>query len=250
MELGRESTSLLYPNGKKILEPDVWYAAVGQCFFSLSTGFGPIIMFSSYNPFRHNVYKDALIISLLDTFTSLLAGFTIFAILGNLATESGLEVEDVVKSGPGLAFISYPDAIAKFDWVPQLFAVLFFLMLFTLGVGSATSLTGGIITIACDQWPHLKRWHVTATVCLAGLFVGLIYVTPGGQFMLTLVDYFGANFVIYVMATLEVIGVAWCYGLNRFCRDIEFMLNIKIGFYWKFCWGFFCTCGSHCNFTL
>ena len=33
--------------------------------------------------------------------------------------------------------------------------------------------------------------------------------------MLTLVDYFGANFVIYVMATLEVIGVAWVYGLNN-----------------------------------
>lgn len=25
----------------------------------------------------------------------------------------------VVKGGPGLAFISYPDAIAKFDWLPQ-----------------------------------------------------------------------------------------------------------------------------------
>ena len=55
----------------------------------------------------------------MDTFTSLLAGFTIFAILGSLAVSSGIEVEEVVKSGPGLAFISYPDAIAKFDWVPQ-----------------------------------------------------------------------------------------------------------------------------------
>ena len=34
-----------------------WYAAVTQCFFSLSVGFGPIVMFSSYNPFRHNIYR-------------------------------------------------------------------------------------------------------------------------------------------------------------------------------------------------
>jgi solute carrier family 6 amino acid transporter-like protein 5/7/9/14 len=55
----------------------------------------------------------------MDTFTSLLAGFTIFAVLGNLAYELGVDVEDVVQAGNGLAFISYPDAIAKFDWVPQ-----------------------------------------------------------------------------------------------------------------------------------
>lgn len=58
----------------------VWYAAVDQAFFSLSVGFGVIIMLASYNDFRHNVYRDATIISFADTFTSLLAGFTIFAI--------------------------------------------------------------------------------------------------------------------------------------------------------------------------
>ncbi len=35
----------------------VWYEAVTQCFFSLSVGFGPIITFSSYNSFRHPIYR-------------------------------------------------------------------------------------------------------------------------------------------------------------------------------------------------
>lgn len=156
----------------------------------------------------------------MDTFTSLLAGFTIFAILGSLAHELNVDVTIVAKSGPGLAFVSYPDAISKFDWVPQLFAVLFFMMLFTLGVGSATSLAGGIITIICDQFPNFKRWQVTTAVCVLGFGAGLIYVTPGGQFMLTLVDYFGANFVIYVMAIVEVAAVSWVYGLNNVCQVI------------------------------
>ena len=56
----------------------------------------------------------------MDTFTSFLAGMTIFSILGNLAYESGMNVTDVVGgAGPGLAFVSYPDAIAKFNVVPQ-----------------------------------------------------------------------------------------------------------------------------------
>ena len=46
-------------------------------------------------------------------------GFTIFSVLGNLANELNVPIETVIKSGQGLAFISYPTAIAKFDYVPQ-----------------------------------------------------------------------------------------------------------------------------------
>lgn len=49
-----------------------------------------------------------------------MAGFTIFGILGNLAHELGTDdITKVVRGGTGLAFISYPDAIAKFTVLPQ-----------------------------------------------------------------------------------------------------------------------------------
>lgn len=48
-----------------------------------------------------------------------MAGVTVFAILGNLSYESGKPIEDVVQGGLGLAFVSYPEAISKFDTVPQ-----------------------------------------------------------------------------------------------------------------------------------
>ena len=135
----------------------MWYAAVTQSFFSLSVGFGTLTTYSSYNKFRHKTDKDALIISFADTFTSLLAGTVIFSILGHLAHELDLPVEKVVKTGAGLAFVSYPSALAKFDFLPQLFSVLFFLMLVTLGLGSATGLLTGIITVFCDLWPEKNK---------------------------------------------------------------------------------------------
>ena len=112
------------PQWSELLNLKVWYAAVTQSFFSLSTGFGALITYSSYNGFRHNSYRDALIISLADTLTSLLAGFVIFSILGNLASELGVPVDSVVKSGTGLAFISYPTALAKFDVLPQVGSII------------------------------------------------------------------------------------------------------------------------------
>ena len=62
------------PQWGELLNIKVWYAAVTQSFFSLSVGFGALFTYSSYNGFSHNVYRDALIISFTDTFTSLLAG--------------------------------------------------------------------------------------------------------------------------------------------------------------------------------
>merc|ERR1719319_742066 len=75
------------PQWEKLLEPGVWYAAVTQSFFSLSIGFGSLVTYSSYNKFSHNTNRDALIISFADTFTSLLAGTVVFAILGNMSYE-------------------------------------------------------------------------------------------------------------------------------------------------------------------
>jgi solute carrier family 6 (neurotransmitter transporter, glycine) member 5/9 len=65
----------------------------------------------------------------MDTFTSLLAGFTIFSILGNLAYEKNVDISEVVGGGSGLAFISYPETIAKFEHVPQVGKYNFYYLL-------------------------------------------------------------------------------------------------------------------------
>lgn len=50
----------------------------------------------------------------------MLAGVTIFGILGHLAYVTGNEdIGSVIKGGASVAFISYPDAIARFEFWPQ-----------------------------------------------------------------------------------------------------------------------------------
>lgn len=181
--------------------------------------------------------RDTLIVTTLDTFTSLLAGVTIFAILGNLSFNLGIDdIADVVKSGTTLAFVSYPDAIAKFDVVPQFFAVLFFFMLLVLGIGSAVALHSSIITIIRDNFPNTSYIKVAFTASVIGFVSGLIYATPGGQWMLALVDYFGGSFILFALAIVEVAGIFWIYGLEQFCFDLEFMVGRRVSVYWRFCW--------------
>ncbi|XP_015590929.1 sodium-dependent nutrient amino acid transporter 1 isoform X2 [Cephus cinctus] len=225
------------PDWNKLWEPTVWYAAVTQCFFSLSICFGSLIMYSSYNNFAHNVRRDVMIVTTLDTFTSLIAGCTIFGILGNLAHENGSnDVSSVVRGGSGLAFISYPEALSRFTVVPQLFSVLFFIMMFVLGTGSAMALVGGVFSVLCDKFPKIKQWKIILIVSIVGFLIGQIYVTPGGQWMLTLVDYYAGTFIPLIVAVTQLITVFWIYGLSNFLNDIEFMLGYRPGLYWRLCW--------------
>lgn len=234
------ATGILFfvtPEWSKLFEPSVWYAAVTQCFFSLSVCFGPILTYSSHNDFKHNLYRDVLIVTTLDTLTSFIAGCTIFGILGNLAHKMGLEdINKVVKSGVGLAFISYPDAIAKFNVVPQLFAVLFFVMMFVLGVGSIVGMVSGLAHSLKEKLPNVQMWKIVLCICSISFAVSTIYVTPGGQFLLSLVDYYGTSFVVFFLASFEITAIMWVYGIENFLNDVEFMLSRRTGSYWRICW--------------
>uniref|UniRef100_A0A1A9UIQ3 Sodium-dependent nutrient amino acid transporter 1 n=1 Tax=Glossina austeni TaxID=7395 RepID=A0A1A9UIQ3_GLOAU len=83
------------------------------------------------------------------------AGFTIFGILGHLAHEIGTDdIGSVVNGDARSAFISYPNAIAKFENLPPFFSVLF-LMLFLLGIGSNMGMN---LTLQFfKKYPNLRR---------------------------------------------------------------------------------------------
>lgn len=45
-------------------------------------------------------------------------------------------------------------------------------------------------------------------------------------------------FWLLAFVTFSYKMVPCCLGLDNFCRDIEFMLGVKVGAYWRLCWGF------------
>lgn len=80
--------------------------------------------------------------SISNVLTSIFAGFVIFSVIGYLAHELNVEVEHVVDQGAGLAFIVYPEVVARLPVAP-LWAFLFFFMLLTLGLDSQVRHSGG-----------------------------------------------------------------------------------------------------------
>lgn len=231
---------LFIPKWEKILNVHVWRKAAEQMFFSLSVSWGGLIMFGSYNKFRNKVHIDAFVVSSLDFITSLIASVAIFSVLGGMAQDLGVEIDELAASGPGLAFIAYPEAIVRMLPIPQLWSALFFFMLFTLGLDSEFALLETVLTAIYDTFPSTRNHKVkfTAFLCLSCFLMGLPLCATLGQYIFYLIDSFGGGIGVLLIAIFELIGLHWVYGVRRFSQDLKFMLNYEPGMFWKVCWAF------------
>lgn len=226
------------PEWEKLKDITVWQKAAEQMFFSLSVSWGGLIMFGSYNKFNNKVHIDAMVISSLDFITSIIASAAVFSIMGSMASEAGVKVGDVVKSGQGLAFIAFPEAIGNAPgW--QFWSILFFLMLYTLGLDSEFALLETVTTALYDSFPSTrkKKTLVTLIASVSCFLIGLPCVSQAGPYIVNLMDTFGGLGVM-IIAVFELIGIMWVYGVRRFCDNLHFMIDYKPGMFWKVCWAF------------
>ena len=79
---------------EQLANPQTWINAATQIFFSLGLGFGSLIAFASYNQYHNNFERQAVIVSLINSGTSVFASIVTFSIYGFKATfnyESCLE---------------------------------------------------------------------------------------------------------------------------------------------------------------
>jgi len=228
---------LFVPKWEKLADFSVWRKAAGQVFFSLGLSFGGIIMFGSYNKFNARVHVDAHIISLVDFLTSLIACIVIFSTLGHSAYNLGVPVESVAKGGQGLAFVVYPEALSHLP-APHFWSIIFFLMLFFLGLDSQFAVFETVLVGLFDAFPSWRsqKFEITSAVCGLFFLLGLPLVTQSGQYILDLMDTYGVSLPILLVAVIELVVIMLGYGANNFCKDIESMLGYYPGWYFKICW--------------
>merc|ERR1719489_592430 len=188
----------------------VWSAAATQIFYSLGPSFGGLITLASYNKFTNNCHRDAILIAFANCGTSIFAGFVIFSIIGFMAKQAALPVEDVIKGGTGLAFIAYPEAVTQMP-VPQLWSFLFFGMLITLGLDSQFTMTETITTAIMDQYPNLRehKGKVVIFASIIGFILGLTMCTRGGIFMFELINWYSASWGLLICAITEIIVIMY-----------------------------------------
>jgi NSS family neurotransmitter:Na+ symporter len=224
----------LTPNFSVLLDPQVWLAAYGQIFFTLSLAMGTMIVYSSYLPKKSDIANNSFIVSLANCGTSFFAGFAVFSILGYLAQAMGVGVPDVTQSGFGLAFITYPTAIRLLPFIPAFFGILFFLLLLTLGIDSAFSQVEPFVAGFTDKWGFNKKWVLPA-VCIGGFLIGIVFTTRGGYYWLDIVDYFAGTFGLTLVGLLECIVIGYVYKAQKMREYVNEVSDFSIGRWWDVC---------------
>uniref|UniRef100_A0A8C5EJ65 Transporter n=1 Tax=Gouania willdenowi TaxID=441366 RepID=A0A8C5EJ65_GOUWI len=282
---------LFTPDVSIILKnPQVWLDAATQIFFSLSLAFGGLIAFSSYNPEKNNCERDALLVGVINSATSLYASISIFSILGFKANNgytaclnenvlvltnnfelpdqsitvdnynqwfdylnqtkpeevSSLSLKECVlqtfldqsASGTGLAFIVFTEAVIAMPG-SQVWAVLFFVMLFSLGLSSMFGNLEGVLTPLYDMALIPKRIPnavVTAIVCLISFAVSLIFALGSGNYWVEVFNGYVGSVPLLIIAFFEITGVIYGRGMKTFSDDIYFMTGKRPNIFWKACW--------------
>lgn len=220
------------PDFSKIASADVWVAAYGQIFFSLSIAFAIMITYSSYLPKKSDITNNAFITAFGNSGFELLAGIGVFSVLGFMAVQQSVPVNEVVEGGVGLAFIVFPAIINEFPALNELFGFLFFASLVLAGMTSLISICETYIAGLVDKF---KLSRAKAVIFGGGFaaIVSLLFATRGGLNFLDVADYFINQFGVAVLGLVEVVVVAWLFRkLKEYQNHANGVSDIRIGSWW------------------
>ena len=223
----------LDPVWSELAKPVTWRYAIGQVFFSLSLAYGVMITYASFLHRKSDLNNNAAIISIADFATSFVAGLAVFATLGGMAfitQQAGnpVTVENVAETGPSLAFVAFPYALAQLPYSAW-FSFVFFFALVTLGVDSAFSMTESILASIVDKtgW---RRCIVLPVLSVVGFLFGLFYVTRAGFNWLGAIDGFvNGTWGIAFMGLLECIVLGWLWRIGTLRRHANTRSDWKLG---------------------
>ncbi|KAI1902894.1 hypothetical protein AGOR_G00021010 [Albula goreensis] len=231
----------IIPEWEKLKSVEVWVNGAAQIFNSIGIGFGSLMAMSSYNAFNNNILKDTLAITIINSLTSILAGFVIFSAFGYMSHLQNVPVRDLAVDGPGLVFVVYPQAFVTMP-VASLWAVLFFFMLLCLGLDSQFAMVEVMVTSVVDCFGgailrYLKhKEFVVLAVCCIAFFLGIPNVMQVGIYVFQLMDHYTAIVSIMFLAFFEVVAVCWMYGVKRLSQNIEEMTGKKPNIFFVACW--------------
>ncbi len=211
--------------------PEIWLAAAGQIFFSLSVGFGIIITYASYLREDDDVALSSLTAAAGN-------GFCEVALGGLITIPAAFVFLGVafVQDPPGtfgMGFVALPNVFNQM-FAGRLFGFLFFFLLFLAAVTSSLSMLQPAIALLEEGLGLGRKASVSMLGFITAMGAAFVVFFSKNLLALDTIDFWVGTFCIYVLATFQVILFAWILGVERGFRELNRGAEIRIPNFVKF----------------
>ncbi|KAI6226295.1 Sodium-and chloride-dependent glycine transporter 2 [Aphelenchoides fujianensis] len=222
---------LFYPDFEKLWNIKIWKAAAEQIFYELGIDAGPLISMASFSRYRNNVYRDAFLLVVINSLTSVLCATAVFQFLGFQATAQGRLVNATIRYDQlYLAFTAYPGVTSTKE-AGWLWAALFFGMVTLSALDAEFAWLKMISSSIMDQSGTKSRQVETRLLvglCVAFFLLGLPFCFQArGIFIFHSIENLNANWNSFTLSLLTLFVVCYIYGVNSFLLDVGRMLRVK-----------------------
>jgi len=197
-------------------------AAAGQAFYTLSLGFGIMIVYASYLGEDRNLAADGAVIIGFDTAIAFIVGLVVFPVLFTAGV-------DPADPGVAVLFVSLASAFADLA-AGGLIGAVFFGTVAIAALSSAISLTEVVVSYVVDEH-GIARFQATGLICATLFVLGL---APAADIVLLQVyDGFADGVLLVLAALLLTAYVSWMWAdeavaeLGRGIGDLG-----RLGGYW------------------
>lgn len=117
----------------------------------MSAGVGVLIIFGSYRPKKQDILKSSVMIPAATVVCGFLSAIVVFSYLGNMSYVSGIALDQIPMKGTALVFIVFPSILSKLP-LSNFWSVLFFLILFFLGIDTQFAFLDSIVGTIEDEF--------------------------------------------------------------------------------------------------
>ncbi|MGA1456661.1 MAG: sodium-dependent transporter [Arenicellales bacterium] len=221
------------PQWTALLNPKLWMAAFSQVFFSLSLAGGLMIAYGSFKERGSEITKSIVWVAVGNFSVSIMSGVVVFGTLGYMALEQGVAISEVVQGGPSLAFVTFPMAITLMPAWNELIAVVFFVMLLTLGIDSAFSIFEAFATAFKDRFPNVSVKKITLIIATPCIVLSLLFTSGAGLYYLDIADHFLVNYGMVSVGLLEAIAIGWLLKSDALRVFVNQVSDWQFGRYWN-----------------
>lgn len=215
---------------QQLLNPQLWLAAAGQIFFSLSVGFGVIITYSSYMSKKDDVVLSGLAATSANEFCEVALG----GLITLPAAVTFLGVAGVAGMGTfGLGFNVLPMVFANMA-LGELFGFLFFFLLFLAAVTSSLSMLQPGIAFLEEAMKINRKQSVALLGLITAIGCGFVVYFSKDAKALDTMDFWVGTFLIFVLATVQIIVFGWILGVDKGLKLADTGASIRIPRFFKF----------------